>query len=169
MRFLAYTVADPCMDEKDIGFCPRCGRELVRGTTLYPRVPAEYPSVGGVLHSKAKGCTSVSSAVSVFLRTSRRRCAEAHAVPHHEDRRKRPFHAACRDLPRRSDRSGLCPSAVECQTCCLDEESVRGIVGEFKTQLPQVEAMVAESLLSEDAKKEYLRIFCDRLAMFRLM
>ena len=33
MRFLAYTVADPCMDEKDIGFCPRCGRELVRGTT----------------------------------------------------------------------------------------------------------------------------------------
>lgn len=51
----------------------------------------------------------------------------------------------------------------------LDEESVRGIVGEFKTQLPQVEAMVAESLLSEDAKKEYLRIFRDRLAMFRLM
>ena len=52
-------------------------------------------------------------------------------------------------------------------TCCLDEKSVRGIVGEFKTQLPQVEAMVAESLLSEDAKKEYLRIFRDRLAMFR--
>ena len=51
----------------------------------------------------------------------------------------------------------------------LDEESVRGIVDEFKTQLPQVEAMVAESLLSEDAKKEYLRIFRDRLAMFRLM
>jgi hypothetical protein len=51
----------------------------------------------------------------------------------------------------------------------LDEESVRGIVDEFKTQLPQVEAMVAESLLSEDATKEYLRIFRDRLAMFRLM
>lgn len=51
----------------------------------------------------------------------------------------------------------------------LDEESVRGIVYEFKTRLPQVEAMVAESLLSEDAKKEYLRIFRDRLAMFRLM
>ena len=44
---------------------------------------------------------------------------------------------------------------------------MRGIVHEFKTQLPQVEAMVAESLLSEDAKKEYLRIFRDRLAMFR--
>jgi hypothetical protein len=51
----------------------------------------------------------------------------------------------------------------------LDEESVRGIVYEFKTQLPQVEAMVADSLLSEDAKKEYLRIFRDRLAMFCLM
>ena len=33
----------------------------------------------------------------------------------------------------------------------------------------EFEAMVAESLLSEDAKKEYLRIFRDRLAMFRLM
>ena len=42
---------------------------------------------------------------------------------------------------------------------------MRGIVGEFKTQLPQVEAMVAESLLSEDAKKEYLRIFCERSGM----
>ena len=51
----------------------------------------------------------------------------------------------------------------------LDEESVRGIVYEFKTRQPQLEAMVAESLLSEDAKKEYLRIFRDRLAMFRLM
>ena len=51
----------------------------------------------------------------------------------------------------------------------LGEKSVRGIVDEFKTQLPQVEAMVEESLLSEDAKKEYLRIFRDRLAMFRLM
>ena len=51
----------------------------------------------------------------------------------------------------------------------LDEKSVRGIMGEFKTQLPQVDAMVAESLLSEDAKKEYLRIFRDRLAMFHLM
>ena len=40
----------------------------------------------------------------------------------------------------------LGPSAVECQTCGLDEKSVRGIVGEFKTQLPHVEAMEAESL-----------------------
>ena len=48
----------------------------------------------------------------------------------------------------------------------LDEKFVRGIVGEFAERLPQVEAMVGESLLSEDAKMEYLRIFCDRLAMF---
>lgn len=54
------------------------------------------------------------------------------------------------------------------RTCCLDEKSVRGIVGEFAERLPQVEAMVGESLLSEDAKKEYLRIFRDRLAMFSL-
>ena len=45
---------------------------------------------------------------------------------------------------------------------------MRGIVGEFAERLPQVEAMVGESLLSEDAKKEYLRIFRDRLAMFSL-
>ena len=51
--------------------------------------------------------------------------------------------------------------------CCLDEKSVRGIVYEFKPRQPQLEAMVAESLLLEDAKKEYLRIFRDRLAMFR--
>ena len=38
-------------------------------------------------------------------------------------------------------------------------------MGEFKTQLPQVEAMVEGSLLSEDAKKEYLRIFRDRLEL----
>ena len=45
---------------------------------------------------------------------------------------------------------------------------MRGIVGEFKVRLPEVEAMVEESLLSGDAKKEYLRIFRDRLAMFRM-
>ena len=49
----------------------------------------------------------------------------------------------------------------------LDERSVRGIVCAFAERLPQVEAMVENSLLSEDAKKEYLRIFRDRLAMFR--
>ena len=49
----------------------------------------------------------------------------------------------------------------------LDEKSVRGMLDEFRTRVPQVEAMVEQSLLSQDAKREYLRIFTDRLAMFR--
>ena len=49
----------------------------------------------------------------------------------------------------------------------LDENAVRGILGECKMRQPQVESMVYGSLLSEAAKKEYLRIFTDRLAMFR--
>ena len=49
----------------------------------------------------------------------------------------------------------------------LDENSVRGMLDEFRTRAPQVEAMVEQSLLSQDAKREYFRIFTDRLAMFR--
>jgi hypothetical protein len=41
------------------------------------------------------------------------------------------------------------------------------MLDEFRTRAPQVEAMVEQSLLSQDAKREYLRIFTDRLAMFR--
>ena len=49
----------------------------------------------------------------------------------------------------------------------LDDRSVFKIVTEYKLKAQQVEAMVKDSLLSEDAKKEYLRIFNERLAMFR--
>ena len=49
----------------------------------------------------------------------------------------------------------------------LDENAVRGILGECKIRRPQVESMVRDSLLSEEAKEEYLRIFADRLFMFR--
>ena len=49
----------------------------------------------------------------------------------------------------------------------LDEKAVRMMLDEFRTRTPQVEAMVGQSLLSQDAKREYLRIFTDRLAMFR--
>ena len=49
----------------------------------------------------------------------------------------------------------------------LDEKSVHGILDEYRKCAPQVEMMVARSLLSEEAKREYLRIFADRLAMFR--
>ena len=49
----------------------------------------------------------------------------------------------------------------------LDEKAVHGILAEYRKNLPQVETMVEQSLLSEDAKREYLRIFTDRLAMFR--
>ena len=49
----------------------------------------------------------------------------------------------------------------------LDEKAVHGILDEYRKNLPQVEMMVGQSLLSEDAKREYLRIFTDRLAMFR--
>ena len=36
------------MDEKDIGFCPRCGRELVRGVTPTGKVCFRCPSCGGM-------------------------------------------------------------------------------------------------------------------------
>ncbi len=49
----------------------------------------------------------------------------------------------------------------------LDEKAVRMMLDDFRTRAPQVEAMVGQSLLSQDAKREYLRIFTDRLAMFR--
>ena len=49
----------------------------------------------------------------------------------------------------------------------LGEKAVHGILDEYRKNLPQVEMMVDQSLLSEDAKREYLRIFTDRLAMFR--
>ena len=49
----------------------------------------------------------------------------------------------------------------------LGETAVHGILDECKMRRSQVEAMVGCSLLSDDAKKEYLRIFTDRLAMFR--
>ena len=49
----------------------------------------------------------------------------------------------------------------------VDEKAVVGIVGEYRDRLPQVEDMVDHSLLSEYAKAEYLRVFRDRLAMFR--
>lgn len=49
----------------------------------------------------------------------------------------------------------------------LDEEAVLGILDEFRLRRPQVEEMVAGSLLSDSAKEEYLRIFNDRLTMFR--
>ena len=49
----------------------------------------------------------------------------------------------------------------------LDEKAVRTIIGEFARLSSQVEEMVRKSLLSAGAKEEYLRIFHDRLAMFR--
>ncbi len=49
----------------------------------------------------------------------------------------------------------------------LDRDAVCKILDEFKMHQAQVESMVGCSLLSEEAKKEYLRIFADRLAMFR--
>ncbi len=36
------------MDEKDIGFCPRCGRELVRGATPTGKLCFRCPSCGGM-------------------------------------------------------------------------------------------------------------------------
>ena len=41
------------MDEQDIGFCPRCGRELVRGATPTGKVCFRCPSCGGILRSIA--------------------------------------------------------------------------------------------------------------------
>lgn len=49
----------------------------------------------------------------------------------------------------------------------LDGDAVCKILDEFRMRQTQVESMVGCSLLSEEAKKEYLRIFADRLAMFR--
>ena len=49
----------------------------------------------------------------------------------------------------------------------LDDQAVIKILDEYKLKVQQVESMVKDSLLSEDAKREYLRIFYDRLAMFR--
>ena len=49
----------------------------------------------------------------------------------------------------------------------LNERSVSKIFDDFKLRQAQVAKMVEESLLSEGAKVEYLRIFNDRLAMFR--
>ena len=50
-----------------------------------------------------------------------------------------------------------------------DENAVRGMLEECQKRRPQVESMVRGSLLSDEAKKEYLRIFTDRLAMFRYL
>ena len=49
----------------------------------------------------------------------------------------------------------------------LDEKAVHAIIWEFTRRVPQVESMVGQSLLSDAAKNEYLRIFHDRLSMFR--
>jgi len=49
----------------------------------------------------------------------------------------------------------------------LDEKAVLGIIGEFGSLSSRVEEMVRESLLTAGAQEEYLRIFRDRLAMFR--
>ena len=49
----------------------------------------------------------------------------------------------------------------------LEEKAVRAIICEFRNLSSQVEDMVRKSLLSADAQDEYLRIFHDRLAMFR--
>ena len=49
----------------------------------------------------------------------------------------------------------------------LDDVSVRGLLDECRKNLPLVEKMVDQSLLSEEAKREYFRIFTDRLTMFR--
>ena len=49
----------------------------------------------------------------------------------------------------------------------LGESEVLDMVRLFKGKVGQVESLVAGSLLSPDAKVEYLRIFHDRLNMFR--
>lgn len=49
----------------------------------------------------------------------------------------------------------------------LEEKAVRAIIGEFGNRSSQIEDMVRKSLLSANAQEEYLRIFHDRLAMFR--
>ncbi len=49
----------------------------------------------------------------------------------------------------------------------LGEKEVCFIIDEFRSRASQVEDMVCGSHLSVEAQKEYLRIFHDRLAMFR--
>lgn len=49
----------------------------------------------------------------------------------------------------------------------LDETFVRDLIRHYADCSPQVERMVSESLLTPSAQEEYLRIFHDRLAMFR--
>ena len=49
----------------------------------------------------------------------------------------------------------------------LDEKAVHAIIWEFTRRVPQIESMVGQSLLYDAAKNEYLRIFHDRLSMFR--
>ena len=49
----------------------------------------------------------------------------------------------------------------------LNNEAVCKMLDEFRKRQTEVVSMVDGSLLSEEAKKEYQRIFFDRLAMFR--
>ena len=49
----------------------------------------------------------------------------------------------------------------------VDERAVRAVVGEFKQKADAVERFVKQSFLSMAAQTEYLRLFRDRLAMFR--
>lgn len=49
----------------------------------------------------------------------------------------------------------------------VDESEVAKVLDEFREKTPVVENIVRGSLLSSDAQKEYLRIFHDRLQMFR--
>lgn len=49
----------------------------------------------------------------------------------------------------------------------VDEKSVVSIISEFRQRSAAVENMVHGSLLSDGAQKEYLRIYRDRLSMFR--
>ena len=49
----------------------------------------------------------------------------------------------------------------------VDEQAVRAVIGEFRQKADAVESFVRQSFLSPDAQTEYLRLFRDRLAMFR--
>lgn len=49
----------------------------------------------------------------------------------------------------------------------VDEQAVRAVIGEFRQKADAVESFVRRSFLSPDAQTEYLRLFRDRLAMFR--
>ena len=88
-------------------------------------------------------------------------------------------------MPRRNDRSCVCPSSVNSpefeklgyystsdfialgKAYGLNNEAVCKMLDEFRKRQTEVVSMVEGSLLSEEAKKEYQRIFFDRLAMFR--